>query len=122
MPPSKWGNAFWSGANHRGGFGQNQIFGGFFHTQNTEAYSSKQPYAFNAGGYGSDLLRIKTFSERYGFRIMFESVRCRFCPEDEDVCPGRIDACRFVESKGECLAAGGSTFKLLFPVFPVKTK
>jgi len=101
---------------------QSQIFGGFFHTQNTDAYSSKQPYAFNAGGYGSDLLRIKTFSERYGFRIMFESKRCRFCPADEDVCPGRIDDCRFVQSKDGCLAAGGSTFTLRFPGFTGKAK
>jgi hypothetical protein len=37
------------------------IFGGFFHTQETELYSSKRPYEFNAGGSGSDLLRTRVF-------------------------------------------------------------
>jgi signal transduction histidine kinase len=99
---------------------QSLIFGGFFHTQDTNAYSSKKPYAFNAGGSGSDLLRIKAFSERYGFAITFESTRCRFRPADEDVCPGAIDACRFVASQDECRAAGGSRFTLKFPLYPVK--
>ena len=39
------------------------FFGGFFHTQDTEDYSSGRPYGFNAGGSGSDLLRMKVFSE-----------------------------------------------------------
>ncbi len=100
---------------------QNLIFGGFFHTQDTAKYSSKKPYVFNAGGSGSDLLRIKAFSERFGFTIAFESTRCRFRPADDDVCPGAIDACRFVQSADECFAAGGSTFTLRFPVFLGKT-
>ena len=95
---------------------QGQIFGGFFHTQDTDKYSSKKPYIFNAGGSGADLLRIKTFSERYGFSIAFESDRCRFRPNDEDVCPGAIDKCRFVDTEAECRAVGGSTFKLQFPI------
>jgi signal transduction histidine kinase len=99
---------------------QSQIFGGFFHTQDTDKYSSKKPYMFNAGGSGADLLRIKTFSERYGFSIAFESERCRFRPNDEDVCPGTIEGCQFVQSKEECRAAGGSTFKLEFPINPEK--
>ena len=97
---------------------QSQIFGGFFHTQDTDKYSSKQPYMFNAGGAGSDLLRIKTFSERYGFSIAFASERCRFRPNDEDVCPGAIDGCPFVDSEEGCRAAGGSTFRLQFPLYP----
>jgi len=99
---------------------QNLIFGGFFHTQDTAKYSSKKPYVFNAGGTGSDLLRIKTFSERYGFTITFESTRCRFRPADDDVCPGVIDACRFAQSEEECRSAGGSTFKLQFPLLQIK--
>ncbi len=34
------------------------IFEGFFPTQDTNAYSSKNPYDFNAGGKGADLLRL----------------------------------------------------------------
>ena len=33
---------------------QKNIFVGFFHTQNTDLYASKEPYAFNAGGAGVD--------------------------------------------------------------------
>jgi signal transduction histidine kinase len=95
---------------------QQMIFGGFFHTQDTEFYSSKRPYQFNAGGSGSDLLRTKCFSERYGFSINFESTRCRFVPEDRDMCPGKISECKFVTKESECLASGGSTFSIRFPI------
>jgi len=96
---------------------QNQklIFGGFFHTQDTEIYSSKIPYEFNAGGTGSDLLRIKAFSERYGFGVDFESTRCKFILEDTELCPGRISICRHITEESECLASGGSIFTLKFP-------
>ena len=63
---------------------QKLIFTGFFHAQDTERYSTKTPYAFNAGGAGADLLRAKVFSERYGFSIGFDSTRCAFIPEDTD--------------------------------------
>ena len=95
---------------------QNMIFGGFFHTQDTEAYSSKRPYEFNAGGSGSDLLRVKSFSERYGFSIDFNSTRCKFIPNDIDICPGRISDCQFVTEKSECFNSGGSPFSLKFPL------
>jgi signal transduction histidine kinase len=92
------------------------IFGGFFHTQETDLYSTKRPYEFNAGGTGSDLLRIKILSERFGFSVGFESTRCRFIPTDKDRCPGKISACQFIHDKSECLSSGGSTFSLIFPV------
>lgn len=95
---------------------QEMIFGGFFHTQDTGFYTSKTPYEFNAGGSGSDLLRTKVFSERYGFYVDFDSTRCRFLPGDMDMCPGRISACEFISEKSECLASGGSTFSVRFPV------
>ena len=91
------------------------IFGGFFHTQPTELYSSKKPYEFNAGGTGADLLRIKSFSERLGFKVEFTSRRCPFLPRDKDFCPGKISRCRFVASKAECLDNSGSTFVVRFP-------
>lgn len=93
---------------------QQMIFGGFFHTQDTALYSSKRPYEFNAGGAGSDLLRIKCFSERYGFSVDFESSRCRFIPKDKDLCPGRISKCRFITKELECLSSGESTFSIKF--------
>jgi signal transduction histidine kinase len=91
------------------------VFGGFFHTQTTEDYSSKRAFEFNAGGNGTDLLRIKCLSERHGFDIKFESERCRFIPRDEDACPGRISACSNVASSAECAVSGGSRFTIAIP-------
>ena len=93
---------------------QNLIFGGFFHTQDTNLYSSKKPYEFNAGGSGSDLLRTKVFSERYCFSVDFDSTRCKFIPTDRDVCPGRISACQSVTEKSDCFSSGGSVFSIKF--------
>ena len=94
---------------------QKMIFGGFFHTQDTNLYSSKRPYEFNAGGSGADLLRIKIFSERYDFSIDFDSTRCKFIPEDRDTCPGVITRCAFVTGRPGCLSSGGSIFTVKFP-------
>ena len=94
---------------------QQLIFGGFFHTQKTELYSSKRACEFNAGGSGSDLLRTKCFSERLGFSVDFNSSRCRFIPKDEDLCPGRISKCQFVKNDSECMSSGESTFSIVFP-------
>ena len=85
---------------------QKLIFAGFFHTQDTDHYSTKTPYAFNAGGSGADLLRAKVFSERYGFAIDFESTRCAYIPEDTDECPGRISRCGSISNTSECRASG----------------
>ena len=95
---------------------QKMIFGGFFHTQETGLYSSKRPYQFNAGGSGTDLLRIKIFSERFGFSIDFESKRCSFIPEDKDQCLGKISSCPHIGHINECLSSGGSRFSILLPI------
>jgi signal transduction histidine kinase len=95
---------------------QQMIFGGFFHTQDTGLYSSKRPYEFRAGGSGSDLLRIQCFSERFGFSVDFQSTRCKFIPNDTDMCPGKISQCKFITKKPECSASGESTFSVKFPV------
>ena len=95
---------------------QKMIFGGFFHTQDTMLYSSKRPYDFNAGGTGSDLLRTQVFSERYGFSVDFNSIRCGYIPTDKDLCPGRISACRFISNADGCFASGGSVFSIRFRV------
>ncbi len=94
---------------------QKLIFTGFFHTQQTDRYSTKTPYAFNAGGSGADLLRAKVFSERYGFAIRFESDRCAFIPEDTDECPGRISRCLRVADRSQCFASG-TTFFVTIPL------
>ncbi len=93
---------------------QRMIFGGFYHTQDTLSYSSKEPYAFNAGGAGTDLLRIKVFSERCRFAIGFNSTRCKIIPKDTDLCPGKISHCKKIHNSSECYSSGGSTFTLKF--------
>ncbi len=91
------------------------IFGGFFTTQETLLYSTKNPYAFNAGGKGADLLRMKIFSERYGFNISLESQRCKFLIENKDYsCPGDIEKCIYCKSQQECEQAGFTIFSVLF--------
>jgi signal transduction histidine kinase len=94
---------------------QRLIFTGFFHTQDTNYYSTKAPYDFNAGGSGADLLRAKVFSERYGFEIDFESTRCSYIPEDIDECPGRISLCQFIGNRSDCFASG-TIFSLRIPL------
>jgi len=96
---------------------QKMILGGFFHTLETDLYSSKAPYKFNAGGSGSDLLRIKVLSARHGFSLGIESERCKYILRDSDICPGNISTCHFIKDKAECLSSGGSVFSLKFPVF-----
>jgi PAS domain S-box-containing protein len=94
---------------------QTRIFEGFFATQETMDYSSKNPFDFNAGGKGADLLRIKIFSERYGFKISLKSSRCPLIPKDADTCPGRISRCPRCHSGTGCHLAAATTFTLYFP-------
>lgn len=94
---------------------QVRIFEGFFTTRATMDYSSKNPYDFNAGGKGADLLRIKIFAERYGFKIELKSSRCPSLPQDSDVCPGRISACPQCQSGAGCHQSAATTFVLHFP-------
>ena len=95
---------------------QKLLFTGFFHTQDTDNYSTKAPYDFDAGGSGADLLRAKVFSERYGFAIDFESTRCSYIPEDTDRCPGRISLCEFINDKSADCLASGTIFSLRIPL------
>ncbi len=95
---------------------QKRIFEGFFTTQETLLYSTKTPFAFNAGGKGADLLRMKIFSDRHGFVLKMESQRCRFLKGSEStVCPGDIEKCKFCRSAEDCLNSGYSIFTLFFP-------
>jgi signal transduction histidine kinase len=95
---------------------QRHIFEGLFPTQETELYSSKRPYDFNAGGKGLDLFRMKVYCQRFGFDLSVESQRCPHLPTDGDLCSGRISTCRHCEGPKDCSASGGSTFCVSFPV------
>ena len=97
---------------------QKRIFEGFFHTQDTMAYSSKRSFDFNAGGKGADLLRMKIFSERYHFQIDMASARCKHLLKNTDVCPGRISQCPFCSGTESCHQSGGTVFSLYFPPAP----
>jgi light-regulated signal transduction histidine kinase (bacteriophytochrome) len=95
---------------------QKRIFEGFFSTQETLLYSTKSPYAFNAGGKGADLLRMKLFADCLGFTIGVTSKRCTFLSRNRDeVCPGDILKCRFCRDQAGCLNSGESVFSLFFP-------
>lgn len=93
---------------------QKNIFGGFFDTRSTEYYASKQPFAFNAGGSGLDLLRTKMFAEKFGFAVDFSSTRCKYIPLETDQCPGNISTCVHVQNRSDCFSSGGSIFALRF--------
>ena len=95
---------------------QKQIFDGLFHTLDTGLYTSKKPYDFGAGGKGLDLLRMKVYGQRFGFVFSLESKRCIYIPTDRDLCPGRISACPHCKKPEDCLASGGSTFSISFPI------
>ncbi len=98
---------------------QTRIFEGFFTTQETLNYSSKNPFDFNAGGKGADLLRIKIFSERYGFKITLKSSRCPLIPSDSDTCPGRISQCPRCQNGSGCHQEVATVFTLYFPSPPL---
>jgi PAS domain S-box-containing protein len=94
-----------------------RIFEGFFPTHDTLSYSSKRPFDFNAGGKGADLLRMKIFSERYGFKIDMYSSRCRYIPDEDDKCPGNIQDCPHCSTIDDCHQSGGTVFSLYFPPY-----
>jgi PAS domain S-box-containing protein len=94
---------------------QIRIFEGFFTTRETMDYSSKNPFDFNAGGKGADLLRMKIFSERYNFKIELKSSRCPCLLQTADACPGRISACPCCRNGAGCHQTVATTFTLYFP-------
>ena len=94
---------------------QKSIFDGLFHTQETDLYTSRKPYDFNAGGKGLDLLKMKAYGQSFGFDLSVESTRCRYLPTDRDICPGRISACPHCEKRDDCLTSGETTFCVSFP-------
>ena len=89
---------------------QRHLFNGLFHTLDTELYTSKKSYDFGAGGKGLDLLRIKTYGQRFGFDVSVGSQRCTYLPTERDLCPGKISECPYGRIREDCLNSGGSTF------------
>ena len=93
------------------------IFEGFYPTRETYLYKSSVPYAFNAGGTGTDLLKMKVLAERYGFQILVDTKRCSCIPKVTDLCPGDITACPCCTRIEDCYSNGGTVFRLVFPPY-----
>ncbi len=93
---------------------QRLLFENFFTAYETMQYSTKQPFDFNAGGRGFDLLRMKIFSERYHFKIRVNSKRCQFLSTDENNCPGDIENCEHCQTIADCHQVSGTTFTVQF--------
>jgi signal transduction histidine kinase len=93
---------------------QQYIFDGLFHTKEIERYASKNPYEFDAGGKGLDLLRMKAYASRFGFGLSVKSMRCSHLPDDGDTCPGDISLCPFCKTGQDCAESGGTTFTVSF--------
>lgn len=92
------------------------IFQGFYPVQQTEDYSSGQPYSFGAGGKGIDLLRIRMFSEIYAFRLCFTSQHCPHLVAPPDEQPSDTLRCERCRSIQDCEKFGGSEFVVDFPL------
>lgn len=94
---------------------QRSIFDGLFHTQDTDLYTSRKPYDFNAGGKGLDLLKMKVCGQEFGFDLSVESTRCPGLPTDRDLCPGKISECPNCREPEDCLSSGETTFCVSLP-------
>jgi len=92
------------------------IFEGFYSVQDTENYSTKRPYSFNAGGKGIDLLRIRMYSELYGFKLSFTSTRCPYLLDALSKMPGDVAHCPRGTRLEDCVKSGGSEFVVDFPL------
>jgi len=95
---------------------QERVLEGFYSLQDTDSYSSGRPYSFNAGGKGIDLLRIRMFSELYGFKISFKSRRCKYLASSSITPPGNVASCPYCQSPEDCANSGGSEFVVNFPL------
>jgi signal transduction histidine kinase len=93
---------------------QRLLFNRFFAPYDPLQYTSRAPFAFNAGGRGFDLLRMKLFSEQYGFQIQLTSQRCPHIPLDTDTCPGDVRRCGHLDSPGDCRSSGFTSVRLCF--------
>lgn len=90
------------------------IFEAFHHTQDTERYSTKKPFEFDAGGKGLELMQLKMLADERWIEIRFDTTRCLYLPSRRDRCPGNIEMCEHVRDERECRETGGSSFSVLF--------
>lgn len=90
------------------------VFEAFHHTQKTYQYSTRNPYDFDAGGKGLELMHLKMLAEEGCFDLWFESQRCQHIDANEGGCPGRISSCEHVADPQACAESGGTTFHVLF--------
>jgi PAS domain S-box-containing protein len=90
------------------------VFEGFHHTQDTDRYSTKNPYDFDAGGKGLELMQLKILADEGCFDIRFESRRCSYLTTPDTRCPGKISLCEHVTDREGCAESGGTTFYVLF--------
>jgi len=90
------------------------IFEAFHHTQETEQYSTRKPFDFNAGGKGLELMYLKILSEEGAFDISFQSRRCYYLNTRLDQCCGNISSCPYISELEGCKKSGGTTFSVLF--------
>jgi PAS domain S-box-containing protein len=94
---------------------QAHIFDGLFPARDTDAYMSKDPFDFGAGGKGLDLLRMKVFGELHNFSISLDSQRCRFLSSDpESECPGDVALCSQCTTTNDCYSSGGTIVSVTF--------
>lgn len=93
---------------------QQLIFGNYFTNADITRYGTGHPFDFNAGGSGFDLLRMRVFSERYNFKLIMQSQRCRHIPDIHDVCPGNTTMCMYCNSPEYCHTSGGTIFTVRF--------
>ncbi|MDJ0781955.1 MAG: GAF domain-containing sensor histidine kinase [Desulfosarcinaceae bacterium] len=93
---------------------QRLLFNRFFAPHDPLQRTARAPYAFNAGGRGFDLLRMKLFSEQYGFQIRLTSQRCPHIPTDADTCPGDVRRCAPLDSPADCRSSGYTSLRLCF--------
>ncbi len=90
------------------------VFKAFYHTQATSRYATRNPFDFNAGGKGLELMRLKILSEACPFEISFQSRRCHYMSTHRYDCPGRVSLCEHAHGIEDCRKSGGSTFSVLF--------
>ena len=90
------------------------LFEAFHHTQATDRYATRNPYDFDAGGKGLELMRLKILAQDRGFDLSYQTTRCPHLEEDTYRCPGRVSECPHVNDPESCAGSGGSTFSILF--------
>ena len=93
---------------------QRLIFDNYFTAYEPLDYSSRQPYDFQAGGKGFDLLRMKIFSERYDFDLEMSSKRCRYLIDPHKPGSDDVALCDKCQSMEDCLESGGTTMIVRF--------